>query len=223
MNTYFDNHFKREVVTIYPGEYYSTDGEEMISTVLGSCISVVLYDPHNNVGGINHYMLALDAGDDPDQHPLPGKFGVYAIDLLILDIVKKGGVRENLEAKVFGGGNIFNMDSGSGTQVGDANSRFAFNYLKKLKIPIVKSDTGGTLPRKIFFDKTTFKVFMKYIDNHKHDGANRKTVPGDEYLEKLTREELELSRKIELKTVKNLFANAENAKNEAATTHRYSV
>lgn len=200
MNTYFDNHFKRQVVTIYPGEYYSTGGDEMISTVLGSCISVVLYDHENGVGGINHYMLALDAGEAPDSHPLPGKFGVYAIDLLLHDIRKKGAVTANIEAKVFGGGNIFNMAAGSGTQVGDANSHFAFNYLRKLGIPVVKSDTGGPFPRKIFFDKTTCKVYMKYIDNHRRDGARRTVVPGDEYLDKLTREELEVSRRMEMKS-----------------------
>ena len=176
----------------------------MISTVLGSCVSVVLYDKENGVGGINHYMLALDSGEDPDIHPLPGKFGVYAIDLLMHDIEKKGGLRTNLEAKVFGGGNIFNMAAGKGTQVGDANSRFAYNYLEKLNIPIIKSDTGGPLPRKIFFDNRTCKVYMKYIN--KQNQANLKKASDDAYLDKLTKEELELSRKIELKVTHNQFA-----------------
>ena len=113
MNRYFDNHFQKDVVTIYPGEFYSTKENEMISTVLGSCVSIVLYDKENKVGGINHFMLAKDSSiaelDTQNTNKKLGKFGEYAIDLLIEDIKKHGGKVENFEAKVFGGGNIFNL------------------------------------------------------------------------------------------------------------------
>ncbi|MBQ3671806.1 MAG: chemotaxis protein CheD [Treponema sp.] len=191
MNRYYDSHFKKEVVTIYPGEYYSTTGTEMISTVLGSCVSIVLYDPVARVGGINHFMLARDTSLDEDtEKKLMGKFGEYAIDLLIEDIVKKGGVLARLEAKVFGGGNIFNMNA-SQNQVGDTNSKFAFEFLKKLNIPVIKSDTGGVNPRKIFFDPETFKVLMKYINNRHIDGNEL--------------EEKEKKYAIEIKKIENLF------------------
>lgn len=191
MNRYYDSHFKKEVVTIYPGEYYSTAGTELISTVLGSCVSIVLYDAVARVGGINHFMLARDTSLDEDsEKKLMGKFGEYAIDLLIEDIVKKGGVRSRFEAKVFGGGNIFNMN-GSQNQVGDTNSRFAFDFLSKMNIPVVKSDTGGVNPRKIFFDPETFKVLMKYINNHHIDGNEL--------------EEKEKKYAIEIKKIESLF------------------
>lgn len=223
MNRYFDNHFRKEVVTIYPGEFYSTKGTEMISTVLGSCVSIVLYDEKNHVGGINHFMLAKDSSVNEDSESVEnkklGKFGEYAIDLLINDLKQKGGDFENFEAKVFGGGNIFNLPNVD-SQVGNVNSKFAFEYLKKLGIPVVKSDTGGNLPRKIFFDSETRKVFMKYIDNHNKraskENATANNSQTDECLEKLGKQEEELateiknrvraSTKIELKTVKNLFA-----------------
>lgn len=193
MNRYYDSHFKKEVVTIYPGEYYSTTGTEMISTVLGSCVSIVLYDTVAKVGGINHFMLARDTSLDEDaEKKLMGKFGEYAIDLLINDIIKKGGVLSRLEAKVFGGGNIFNMNA-SQNQVGDTNSKFAFEFLKKLNIPVVKSDTGGVNPRKIFFDPETFKVLMKYINNHHIDGNSL--------------EEKEKKYAIEIKKIENMFLN----------------
>jgi chemotaxis protein CheD len=193
MNRYYDSHFKKEVVTIYPGEYYSTTGTEMISTVLGSCVSIVLYDTVAKVGGINHFMLARDTSLDEDaEKKLMGKFGEYAIDLLINDIIKKGGVLSRLEAKVFGGGNIFNMNA-SQNQVGDTNSKFAFEFLKKLNIPVVKSDTGGVNPRKIFFDPETFKVLMKYINNRHIDGNSL--------------EEKEKKYAIEIKKIENMFLN----------------
>lgn len=224
MNRYYDNHFQKEVVTIYPGEFYSTKGNEMISTVLGSCVSIVLYDEKNCVGGINHFMLAKsNATSESSTSNVAtdkklGKFGEYAIDLLIDDLKKKGGIFENFEAKVFGGGNIFNIQD-IDSQVGNVNSKFAFEYLKKLGIPIIKSDTGGNLPRKIFFDPETRKVFMKYIDNH-HISENTKKSKNkkndeDDCIEKLGKQEEELdaeikkrlhaSMKIELKAVKNLF------------------
>lgn len=215
MNRYFDNHFRREVVTIYPGEFYATKGDEMISTVLGSCVSVALYDRENHVGGINHFMLARDSSLNQvarESGRLLGRFGEYAIDLLIDDIKSKGGILSNLEAKVFGGGNIFNM-ADIDSQVGNVNSKFAFEYLEKIHIPVVKSNTGGILPRKIFFDPDTQKVFMKFIDKHHvHDtnGNASPTEKSDAYLAVLEKQERELETKIstgkiELKAVKNLF------------------
>ena len=163
----------------------------MISTVLGSCVSIVLYDSTAKVGGINHFMLARDTSLDEDaEKKLMGKFGEYAIDLLIHDIEKKGGMLANFEAKVFGGGNIFNIKDSS-AQVGDTNSKFAFEFLDKLKIPIIKSDTGGNFPRKIYYDPETNKVFMKYINNH--------------HIDEVHLEEKEKNYATEIKKVKNLF------------------
>ena len=221
MNRYFDNHFQRDVVTIYPGEFYSTKENEMISTVLGSCVSIVLYDTKSRVGGINHFMLAKDSSlksdFETDENKRLGKFGEYAIDLLIEDLKKNGAVLANLEAKVFGGGNIFNLPDVD-AQVGNVNSKFAFSYLEKLNIPVVKSNTGGILPRKIFFDPETQKVFMKFIDNRhvqNADGKVRQPEPRDDFIERLGKQEEELESeikksvfagmKIELKAVKNLF------------------
>lgn len=220
MNRYFDNHFQRNVVTIYPGEYYSTKENEMISTVLGSCVSIVMYDVQNNVGGMNHFMLAKDSSLKSDSAgdavKKLGKFGEYAIDLLIDDLKKKGGAVGNFEAKVFGGGNIFNLPD-IDAQVGNVNSKFAFEYLEKLNIPIVKANTGGTLPRKIFFDPKTQKVFMKLIDNHHVRDANGNAclTEKDDFIERIGRQEQAFAdkikktvftgMKIELKAVKNLF------------------
>ena len=224
MNRYFDNHFQRDVVTIYPGEFYSTKENEMISTVLGSCVSIVLYDVQNHVGGINHFMLAKDSSLKSDAScdavKKLGKFGEYAIDLLIADLEKKGGVLSNFEAKVFGGGNIFNLPD-IDAQVGNVNSKFAFEYLEKLNIPIVKSNTGGSLPRKIFFDPKTQKVFMKLIDNHHVRDANGNAymTEKDDVIERIGKQEKGLAdkikktvytgMKIELKAVKNLFDDEE--------------
>ncbi len=194
MNEYFDFHFNKKVITIYPGEFYSTTGTEMISTVLGSCISIALYDEERSIGGLNHFMLAKDCSLDTDEGDrLMGKFGEYAIELLIKDLEKKGVPLSRLTAKVFGGSNVFKLPSTSGAQVGDVNIKFAFEFLKKKNIPVAMSNTGGNLPRKIFFDPVTSKVYMKYIQNSRLENANlesKETL----YLENL-----------KINEVKNLF------------------
>lgn len=192
MNTYFDNHFQKKVITIYPGEFYSTTGTEMISTVLGSCVSVALFDEERKIGGINHFMLAKNNTPDETKETiaLPGKYGEYAIDLLIKDLVSKGTDITRLNAKVFGGSNIFNQEN---AQVGEVNAKFAFEYLKRKGIPVLKHDTGGNYPRKIFFDPVNSKVYMKYIQNS--------------HLESKEVEEREKSlfSGVDLKKVENLF------------------
>ena len=194
MNSYFDNHFNKKIITIYPGEFYTSNDNEMISTVLGSCISIALFDSEKKIGGLNHFMLAKDTSieDDRESNRLMGKFGEYAMELLLKDVLQKGAKLENLQAKVFGGSNVFNLPAKTGAQVGEVNIKFAFDYLKQKKIPVVTSNTGGTAPRKIFFDPISSKVYLKYIQNRNVDAQ----------LE--SKEEAYLS-EINLKEVKNLF------------------
>ncbi len=170
MNRYFDLHFNSNIVTIYPGEFYSSKGEELISTILGSCISITLYDPKSRIGGMNHFMLARNNKVGVETgNTLMGRFGEYAMQLLIDDLVSKGANPKNFEAKVFGGSNIFNMPEKTGAQVGAVNIDFAFDYLNNHSIKIINSDTGGIKPRKIFFDPVTSKVFLKYVESNVKD------------------------------------------------------
>ncbi|MBQ0052694.1 MAG: chemotaxis protein CheD [Treponema sp.] len=193
MNSYFDNHFKKNVITIYPGEYYTSTGDEMVSTVLGSCVSVALCDEEKHIGGLNHFMLARDCsieGQEADVQKLPGKYGEYAINLLIEDLVKKGADRSNLTAKVFGGSNIFNQEN---AQVGEVNARYAFETLAKLGIPVLKHDTGGNFPRKIFLDPALSKVYMKYVQNSHVE------------MEEVQKREKTMFSDLNINRVKNLF------------------
>lgn len=189
MNRYFDLHFNRNIVTLYPGEYWSSAGPEMISTVLGSCVSIALFDPIAKVGGMNHFMLARDTNLDIDgsQDRLLGRFGEYAVEMLVADMEKKGASLKRCFAKVFGGGNIFNSSEPQSGRalVGAANIDFAFEYLKSHNVEIKSSDTGGNLPRKIFFDPVNAKVFLKHIDSHNPDDENFIKTKEQKYLEYL--------------------------------------
>jgi chemotaxis protein CheD len=151
-------------VKILPGEYYVTRGEEAISTVLGSCISACIRDPARNVGGMNHFMLPEDASTGPNNwlDPAVGlatRYGSYAMESLINDLLKLGATRERLEIKVFGGGRVL---SGV-TDVGARNIAFVRSYLELEGYRIIAEDLGGTQPRKVVYFPASGRVKMRRL------------------------------------------------------------
>ncbi len=166
MNKYFDSHFNKKVVTLYPGEYYSSSGDELISTVLGSCIAVAFFDNAKLIGGMNHFMLAYDSSAAGGANALQGigQFGEYSMDLIINNLLEKGSCKGNLSAKVFGGGSVLGVIPKTDMQnVVKSNIDFAFSYLKHESIPVMSSDVGGVYARKIFYDPATSKIWLKRI------------------------------------------------------------
>ena len=180
MNRYYDSQFKKNIVTIYPGEFFSGRGDEYISTVLGSCISVAIHDKALHIGGLNHFMLAYDGTGDREKESIAGRFGEYAMELLINDLLKKGASRKNFIAKVFGGSNILGThQQKSNLQVGNTNIKFVFDYLRAEGIPVISSNTGGEKPRKIFYDPKSSKIWLKHI---------QKTIHSNEYINEKEKE-----------------------------------
>lgn len=176
MNKFFDITLNREIITIYPGELYITKKSELITTILGSCISIVLFDEQNSIGGINHYMLPAAPPESKKNSVLPiTRFGEYAIKTLIQEMINQGASLKNLKAKIFGGSNVLNFSLKKDERkkdaqkkdalIGEENINFARKFLKKIGIPIVSEDVGGVSSRKIFFDTTNYKVFLKRINS----------------------------------------------------------
>jgi chemotaxis protein CheD len=162
LNRHYDPHFGKDIVTIHPGEYYTSTEDIYIATVLGSCISVALFDTQLQLGGLNHFMLPKSSRDvvlEEDE----GRFGDYAVELLINDMMKKGAKRAHLQAKIFGGSNVLEDNGYHQNMTGINNINFALNFLKEERIPILVNDTGGIFPRKIYFHPQTTKVFLKRI------------------------------------------------------------
>lgn len=140
---------------LFPGTIHASSDECMVSTVLGSCVAVSLYDQVLKCGGINHFMLPLWNGDGL---PTP-KYGNIAMEKLLEKLLAMGCRRERLVAKVFGGGNI----NGTGREVfliGDRNITLAFQMLDDWKIPIVATDVGGTVGRKVIMNTSTGVVLV---------------------------------------------------------------
>ncbi len=160
---FFDSRFKSAAVKVLPGEYYATKDDLMITTLLGSCIAVCLYDPKHKVGGMNHFLLP-EGGDGGDLMSTSGRYGVYAMELLINHIVKLGGARKHLRAKVFGGGNV--IKSMTHSKVGDQNVTFIMGFLKNEGIPIDAEDVLDIYPRKVNFFPFSGRVMMKKLTSH---------------------------------------------------------
>lgn len=142
---------------LYPGFLLVEEAPYIVTTVLGSCISLCLWDPVTKTGGINHYMFPLWNGNGS----LSFKYGDIAIRELIEKMFEKAGKR-NLIAKVFGGARVLQQSSGS-LEIGDRNIEIAKEILKDNGIPIISSDVGGNMGRKIIFHTDTGDVFVKKI------------------------------------------------------------
>ena len=164
---HFERHWDREngwTVKILPGEYYVSRGEEAISTVLGSCVSACVRDPQRGVGGMNHFMLPEDTAVGPNDwlDPAVGlatRYGSYAMESLINDLLKLGAVRERLEIKLFGGGQIL----AAMTDVGGRNIRFIRNYLTLEGYRVAAEDLGGTQPRKVVYFPITGRARLRKL------------------------------------------------------------
>jgi chemotaxis protein CheD len=161
---YWDPDNDSWMAKILPGEYYVTRNEEAVSTVLGSCVSACVRDPLLNVGGMNHFMLPEDAsvGHNNWLDPAVGlatRYGSYAMESLINDLLKLGAVRERLEIKLFGGGRILE----GMTDVGGRNVNFIRNYIQIEGYRITAEDLGGQQPRKVVYFPASGRVRMRRL------------------------------------------------------------
>jgi len=182
MYRYFSNQFQKEIEVIGPGEYYVTDQDIVISTVLGSCITVSLYDVRLQLGGMNHYMLP-GTGQHTFSLGSTGKYGVHAMDLLYREMMNLGARQQNLEAKIFGGGSVLTSVGKSHYNVPENNINFAFKAVEqKLQIPVKASDVGGANGRKIYFFPKTGKVLVKLL--------------GKQYVQQVAAEEEQIIREL---------------------------
>ena len=159
-NVYYDRTFDCDAAKILPGEYYYTAKDMLIVTVLGSCVSACIRDRTRALGGMNHFMLP-DGGDPGNPVSASMRYGTYAMEVLINDLLKAGARRENLEAKVFGGGAV--LRGFSAMNVGERNAAFVINFLKTERIPVLAEDLNDIYPRKVYFFPRTGKVLVKKL------------------------------------------------------------
>ncbi len=173
-NLYFDRQHNSEAAKILPGEYYATARDMVLVTVLGSCVCACIRDKVSGIGGMNHFMLP-DGGQDR-SNPLgeSARYGTYAMEILINQLLKMGAKRSNFEAKIFGGGAI--LRGFTVNNVGERNAEFVLKFLKMENIPIAAQDLLDIHPRKVYFFPNTGLVRVKKLKQvHNDTIVNRET------------------------------------------------
>ncbi|HEY2624082.1 MAG TPA: chemoreceptor glutamine deamidase CheD [Dyella sp.] len=168
-------------VKVLPGDYYVSLQDEMISTVLGSCVSACIYDRQRHIGGMNHFMLPEPLGERGSWADTVGRaarYGNDAMEQLINAILKAGGQRADLEVKVFGGGRVL----ATMTDIGQRNIAFVKRYLEAERLAVRAEDLGDVHPRHVQFFPTTGKARVRQLRGR----ADAVLVDGEkQYLKRL--------------------------------------
>lgn len=171
INRYWDRERSCHAAKILPGEYYVTTNDEIIVTVLGSCVSACIRDPQMRIGGMNHFMLPISSQDyktlRASSNNEATRYGNFAMEKLINDILKNGGRREHLEIKLFGGGKV--IQHMNEADVGNRNISFVRDYLHTEGFKVVAEDLGDVYPRKVVFHPMTGRVQVKKLRSMHND------------------------------------------------------
>jgi chemotaxis protein CheD len=168
---YYDRGFERDAAKILPGECYVTNLDMVLVTVLGSCVAACLRDPAARVGGMNHFMLP-DTSQEESIISKPTRYGIYAMELLINDILRRGGRRERLEAKVVGGANV--LEGFGADTVGERNASFVMRFLKTEGIRLAGHDLLSLYARKVYYFPVSGRLLVKELRTLNNDTLARR-------------------------------------------------
>lgn len=156
----YDAQAQAWLVKVFPGEFYTTrKTDEVIVTVLGSCVAACIRDPIAKVGGMNHFMLPHHKSGNWGEDARSARFGNFAMEKLLNELIKAGADRSRMEIKVFGGGNVTDTSNA----IGSENAEFVLRYLEAEGLRCAAQDLGGTLPRRIHYYPSTGRVVRKLL------------------------------------------------------------
>lgn len=161
---YFDSKLNSLVVFVSEGDFYvSTSPYEVLTTVLGSCIAVCIWDPVAGCGGMNHFLLPVQTSPSDGLPSAELRFGSYSIERLVNALISRGAIRERMEVKVFGGAN---MSTTQGNH-GHANADFVEAYLERERLKVVAKSLRGTSARRVRFYASTGRARVRQIQSDK--------------------------------------------------------
>lgn len=166
-NVYFDRNLNLEASKILPGEYYVTKRDMVLVTVLGSCVAACIRDRVTGIGGMNHFMLPDSRQDEDNPLSVSARYGTYAMEMMINQLIKLGAQRTNFEAKVFGGGKV--LRGFTVGNVGERNAGFVLEYLQTENIQVTAQDLLDIYPRKVYFFPKTGRVLVKKLKSLHND------------------------------------------------------
>jgi chemotaxis protein CheD len=180
VNRYWDPKNDRYAAKILPGEYYVTTENEMIVTILGSCVAVCVRNRESGLGGMNHFLLPEGGESATSGIDNAATYGCYAMELLINEILKHGSRRSQLEVKVFGGGKMLSIMTDHGAN----NVAFVQDYLQKEGLTVIGGDVGGRYSRKIRFFPDTGRVQVRRISSTRNQTLQTREA---DYMKQVTR------------------------------------
>jgi len=163
-NTYFEHKIGANVYPVLPGEHrVIQDPQAAVTTLLGSCVSACLRDKRTGLGGLNHFLL-------PGNESLKSaRYGTYAMEVLINEILSTGCARADLEAKVFGGAAVF--AGGMKSNIGQKNALFVCEFLESEGIRVLAKDLGGVRGRRIYYFPRSGDARVQYLTGTESQSA----------------------------------------------------
>lgn len=164
---YFDREHNCEAAKILPGEYFATARDMLLVTVLGSCVCACIRDRDSGIGGMNHFMLPDTGLEQNNPLGASARYGIYAMEILINQLLKMGAKRHNFEAKVFGGGAV--LRGFTIANIGERNAEFVLKFLRTEKIFIAAQDLLDIYPRKVYYFPKTGLVRIKKLKQVHND------------------------------------------------------
>jgi chemotaxis protein CheD len=156
---YYERDFGRHAVKVLPGEFFVAAEDVVLTTVLGSCVSACIWDARLGVGGMNHFLLPGESTTDPMSES--GRYGVFAMEQLINELLKRGARRATLQAKVFGGGHV--MKNFTTITVGSRNAEFVLEFLRTEGIRVASRDLLDVHPRRVAFFPASGRALCKHL------------------------------------------------------------
>lgn len=156
---YNERDFGQLAVKVLPGEFFVADEDVVLTTVLGSCVSACIWDPRLRLGGMNHFLLP--EGTEADPLSASGRYGAFAMEQLINELIKRGARKASMEAKVFGGGHV--MKNFTTMRVGQRNAEFVLGFLRAEGIRVASQDLLDVHPRRVAFFPTTGRALCKKL------------------------------------------------------------
>jgi len=187
INRFWDKTHDCYAAKILPGEFYVSSQGELIGTVLGSCVSACIRDPKMGIGGMNHFMLPMNKDENKSRflkNSEEARYGNFAMEILINELIKAGCKRRNLEVKLFGGGRV--LSSMTTIDIGNKNIEFVKEYVYDEDLRVIAEDLGDVYPRKVLYFPDTGKVRMKKLTTTRNNTILSREV---EYGRKLQVEE----------------------------------
>ncbi len=172
VNRFWDRRRDMVHVKLLPGEYYVTTSDEVISTVLGSCVAACIWDPVARIGGMNHFMIPTDGRQKTEAGAIDdaARYGMFAMEFLINKILRHGGERARLKTKIAGGGHVMPIS----TDIGQRNIDFVRQYMAAEGLALTSEHVGGPYPMKLLFHPLDGRARVMEIKNIKNETVVRR-------------------------------------------------